>query len=253
MILFIFEGKDCEPRFYKTLERLYFSKENDTLVCSFENNIYALYKEMTALGEGADIVAVLKEKLAQRGDTLLQDKKSSDFSQKFLFFDYDFQHKHLAIDDINQQVGQMLSIFQEETENGKLYINYPMIESIRYTKELPDSDYLNYVVSRTDCHRFKQLADEFSYYSNFDHLLFKEGVKPSKEQYLKIKDNWEFLKQMNVCKANFVVSGDYDYPLKKSDITQSTLFAAQCRKYVEVNETIAILNSFPLFVYEYLK
>lgn len=55
----------------------------------------------------------------------------------------------------------MLTLFADETENGKLYINYPMIESIRYTKELPDTDYANYIVSREECKDFKRLARDF--------------------------------------------------------------------------------------------
>lgn len=35
----------------------------------------------------------------------------------------------------------MLDFFSDETENGKLYINYPMIESLKYTKEIPDANY----------------------------------------------------------------------------------------------------------------
>lgn len=83
----------------------------------------------------------------------------------------------------------MLKMFDDETGNGKLYINYPMVESIRYTKELPDEEYRHYTVSRALCHDFKRLAREFSFYDSFDHILFKEGEKPTKDKYLKIKDN----------------------------------------------------------------
>ena len=44
MILFIFEGDEREPRLYRTMERLYFPKKNDNIICSFGNNIYDLYK-----------------------------------------------------------------------------------------------------------------------------------------------------------------------------------------------------------------
>ena len=45
MILFVFEGNEREPRLYRTLERLYFPRENDNIICSFGNNIYELYNE----------------------------------------------------------------------------------------------------------------------------------------------------------------------------------------------------------------
>ena len=81
----------------------------------------------------------------------------------------------------------MLALFADETENGKLYINYPMIESIRYTKELPDNDYANYVVSREECKDFKRLSRDFSAYNSLDHILFKDGETPTKEKYIKVK------------------------------------------------------------------
>ena len=147
----------------------------------------------------------------------------------------------------------MLKLFTDETDNGKLYINYPMIESIRYTKELPDDDYVNYTISRSDCHDFKRIASDFSYYRSFDHILFKEGEIPSKEKYLKIKDNWEYLVTMNVCKANYVVTGNNEMPKGKDVINQALIFDAQKTNYVDKTKSVAILNSFPLFLYEYLK
>ena len=62
----------------------------------------------------------------------------SDFSEVYLFFDYDFQNKNLELSEINSQLTEMLDFFSDETDNGKLYINYPMIESIRCTRKLPD-------------------------------------------------------------------------------------------------------------------
>lgn len=161
MILFVFEGDEREPRLYRTLERLYFPKVNDNIICSFGNNIYDLYNELKEYEDGGDIVSVMRERLAARGDSTLNGIRSSDISEIFLFFDYDFQNSHLSLEEINQRVEEMLALFADETENGKLYINYPMIESIRYTKELPDNGYANYVVSREECKDFKRLARDF--------------------------------------------------------------------------------------------
>ena len=201
MILFIFEGDEREPRLYRTLERLYFPKVNDNIICSFGNNIYDLYNELKEYEDGGDIVSVMRERLAARGDSTLNGMRSSDISEIFLFFDYDFQNSHLSLEEINRRVEEMLALFADETENGKLYINYPMIESIRYTKELPDNDYANYVVSREECKDFKRLARDFSAYNSLDHILFKDGETPTKEKYMKVKDNWQFLKQMSKCDA----------------------------------------------------
>ena len=59
--------------------------------------------------------------------------------------------------------------------------------------------------------------------------------------------------QQNVSKANFIVSGRNEMPVMKYVINQIAIFEGQKSKYVDVDESVAILNSFPLFVYEYLK
>lgn len=74
-----------------------------------------------------------------------------------------------------------------------------------------------------------------------------------KEKYLKIKDNWDYLKTMNVGKANLLVKGIYAMPETKSDINQLAIFNGQLRLFVNNNDSIAVLNSFPIFIYDYLK
>ena len=253
MILFVFEGNEREPRLYRTLERLYFPRENDNIICSFGNNIYDLYNELLAYGEGGDIVSLMRERLADAGDATLDGIRSSDISEIFLFFDYDFQNSQLSLEEINRRVREMLTWFDDETGNGKLYINYPMIESIRYTRELPDADYINYVVSREECKDFKHMARDFSAYNSLDHLLFKDGEVPTKEKYIKVKDNWSYLKQMNVAKAHRLITGENSMPVNKSMVNQLSIFDGQVSHFVTPKSMVAILNSFPIFIYEYMK
>lgn len=58
---------------------------------------------------------------------------------------------------------------------------------------------------------------------------------------------------MNVEKANYIVSGNACIPEKKADIDQHAIFEAQVRKYVNPDERVAILSSFPIFLYDYLR
>ena len=41
----------------------------------------------------------------------------------------------------------MLNYFNKSTNNGKLYINYPMVESFKHLKSIPDRDYIDRIVS----------------------------------------------------------------------------------------------------------
>lgn len=137
MILFVLEGKKREPYLCNVIQSLFFPEENESIICSFGNNIYELYKELCEYGGDGDIVSLLMEKFSGKEDNPFKNiDRSSDFSEIYLFFDYDFHNINLPLKELDKQIREMLDMFDDETENGKLYINYPMIESIRYTKEL---------------------------------------------------------------------------------------------------------------------
>ena len=141
MILFVFEGGKAEPLVFDSLKRLLLTKEEvrvvtcehdlPTLFSKLKNNDYDLFRSLPL--EENDIEIPKDVRL----DTL--------FSQIFLFFDYDFQNR-IGLDKVNEILSEMLEYFDDETGNGKLYVNYPMIESLKYTKELPDEHYADYVV-----------------------------------------------------------------------------------------------------------
>ena len=57
------------------------------------------------MDEGADIVSVLREKNKDNEDSPFKDDtRTSDFSEIYLFFDYDFQNKNLTLDEMNVQL-----------------------------------------------------------------------------------------------------------------------------------------------------
>ena len=155
MILFVFEGKD-DKAYFEAIKRLFFPEKSDTFVCTYNSNIYSLYtklKSHDALKEmlEVDTVSVLKEILLEKGDETLKDIREDEVSEIYLFFDYDFQEDSGTFEENNNRLSELLGYFTNETGNGKLYINYPMVESLRYTKELPDENYWQYTVTRQRC------------------------------------------------------------------------------------------------------
>jgi len=262
MILFVFEG-DRECPVFESIQKLFFPKETEPFICVYKSNIYSLYsriKEYDLIGgqEEVDTLSVLNDILIKQGNFDLSDIEPSQVSEIFLFFDYDFHQNRGTLEDNNCHLKELLKYFDEETEHGKLYINYPMLESIRYTKLLPDREYINYTVLRSECDRFKKLASDFSAYNSFDHLLLSnnpdESEKKKNERERRAKDNWLHLIEMNVAKANHLCHNSNTLPADKSEIQQNLIFEAQLLKYVLTDECkVSILNSFPIFLYEYLK
>lgn len=239
MILFIFEGKKDEPCLYDNIKSLFFSQDGGQVLCSFCSNIYTFYKRLKDGFDGfADVVSVLKAELKKTDpDSELFKYKSADFESVYLFFDYDFYRGDLSVK--NAQVRELLKYFNEETENGKLFISYPMIESIRYTKALPDSDFYSYTVGRDDSFskKFKSQARNFCFYQGYG--------------FLKDADNWRHLVQQNVIKANYLTKDSLSWPSDKDDVEQDSVFEAELAKHVMPNCEVAILNAFPLFLFYY--
>lgn len=136
MILFVFEGGKAEPMVFDSIGELFLSKE-ELCVLKCEHDLPTLYSNLRA--NEYDLFRSLPFK--ENNIYLPEDKRLDTlFSQIFLFFDYDFQNR-LGTQKVNGILDEMLDFFSDETENGKLYINYPMIESLKYTKEIPDANY----------------------------------------------------------------------------------------------------------------
>ena len=261
MILFIFEGKD-DKTYFESIKRLFFPEKSETFVCTYNSNIYSLYtklKNHDALNGKleVDTVSDIKEILIEKGDNTLKDIREDEVSEIYLFFDYDFQEKSRTLEENNKRLSEMLEYFTDETDNGKLYINYPMVESLRYTKELPDNDYWHYTVSRQKCQEdnFKHQVHEFSFYkSNLEYLVLT--IKPADDE-TKIqqkadtaKTNWLHLVTMNTSKANYICNDKNELPEEVN--SQKEIYDNQLAKYVGTEECkVSILNAFPIFLFDY--
>ena len=246
MILFVFEGGSAEPKVFDSIGKLFLSGE-DFRIIRCKHDLPTLYSHLKANGE--DLFRILPFK--ENGIEIPEGKRLDTlFSQIFLFFDYDFQNR-IGLDKVNEILDEMLDFFDDETDNGKLYINYPMIESLKYTKEMPDNNYYQYVVSRGECvkHQFKGNAEQFAY-AGAKGFKFIDLSRTKEANVIK---NWDNLKFQNVTKANYIVSGSNTIPEHKENINQNAIFEAQKSKHVDVNMDVSILNSFPIFIYDYLE
>ena len=250
--LFVFEGSQREPDILKTLESVFF-KETEQIVCIYGTSFLDLYRRMCSTEFELDIVSVLREKFKNRNDGFFSDDdKASDFAQVFLFFDYDCQqidvHNENALVEFNKNLGELLDFFDDETNHGKLYINYPMVEAIRYTKKLPDENYLEYTIPLDRCVDFKKIAHEFSGYGNLDFIVQHKCL--TEEEVRGIKNNWIILKEQNLSKACNIV-GETRASVGKTIIDQRTIFAAEVENYIMPKSSVSILSAFPLFLNDY--
>ena len=266
------------------MKHLFLPKERNDIICTYKSNIYSLYNRMSANGYFDDsrtdvsLIPLLQEQLKQNGDInhpLLKITNWDEISEIFLFFDYDCQNKEkdksYSLTENNKQIEKMLSFFNNETEAGKLYINYPMVESIRYTKKLPDLSFNTYTISLSDCPDaiFKKKVDTFSFYGSFDFLtlnfltslkvdmnlsnltLKKQKLRSYWKQRKERKANWKLLIKQNIEKLFDINEIDKSEIKNKFSISQDMLFDIQQAKFVS-KQMVSVICSIPLFLYDYI-
>ena len=221
--LFVFEGEKTEPQIFNSLRKYFLNeKENEQISISYCNNIYHLAKEIEK-NKYLDFFELLKEE-KQIDDSVIKD----NVARIYLIFDYDGH----ADKNSSQKLSLMLNIFDNETEQGKLYISYPMSEALKHIKDSVD---------------FKNIcAISQSKYKGFVsqncNEVYKHPINYTKEI-------WKILINEHCKKANFIVNDKFELP--KNIIEQLIIFEYQKEKYIDQEGKVAVLSAFPLMLLDY--
>ncbi len=126
-ILFVFEGKK-EEAVINSLKRSFVFK-NTIITCVYCTTIYKLYNDISQ-DPYLDIFVLLKN--MKENNEVLKEFVRNDFAEIYLFFDYDGH----ATNANDSKLEPLLTFFNEETEKGKLYLSYPMLEAIRHIEDI---------------------------------------------------------------------------------------------------------------------
>lgn len=250
--LFVLEGYGAEPQYLEKLEQNFFGRRI-SVKCVFDAELYQLYEHLKKEEFAVDIVNVLKERNAKNAEVLKEYNRDS-FAGVYLFFDYD-AHSTLADDD---KVNEMLEYFDNETENGCLYLSYPMVEAIRHFRDM--DSFKDLVVK---CKRSKSLesmkcpnkltCEDIESCLNEDHyktISAREGNALLTNINKYDIEVWRTLVRANAFKMNYLVNDIYGMP--KSYITQKLVFDKQQSKHImQLCPKVAVLSAFPLYVLDY--
>ncbi len=261
MKLFVFEGARKETRLFATLQYLFLGGPCDQRICCvYGQNIYHLYREMTQDeceedGDNAlSLVSVLQNRVVDGHPVLSKSYLQSEFSEIYLFFDYDAHHSDkggaTSIDDNHARIEQMLRFFADETEMGKLYVSYPMIEAFRYAKKLPDPDYLHYLIPQAEWQRLKTIVALSPYIKDEALIAMEFPLDGDKVEFLRKK--WNCCVCQNVTQASALTSGLAVVPENKDLISPTMIFEAQVRLFKK-KASVVPLFSFALFLFDYMK
>lgn len=231
--LIIVEGQKREKQILTSLKAVgLFPIEHFQVV--YGNHIYALYQSLSK-DEGTDIIGILKSK-----GELSENYDRNDFSDIYLFFDYDPQahrtrteDKQIIRDRVNQELSEMLAYFDNETEDGKLFISYPMVESLRPCQCFLGDDLIFF-----ECHvdyvavsNFKKLSNEHALNGQFNYETIDKNI-------------WFEIVNKHCKKANFLLNSDVNFP--QDNIEQISIF-----DFYQLNKKIYTLSAFPMMLLHY--
>ncbi len=176
---FIVEGEAREPQIIDNISKVFFAHGNvKVITLPAGENIYMLWKRLKADDFDTDIIEVLRESndyIRGQLDGLSRD----DFSEVYLFFDYDTHQTNLGKEDDAEAVARMLESFDNETENGKLYISYPMVEALRDYRPGICGDKETCYVSIGDMKEYKNVSSVRSanpHFKEYDYEGWKDII-----------------------------------------------------------------------------
>ena len=138
-----------------------------------------------------DIVLILKEMEECNEKRMLLSER---FSDRILVFDFDPHHNKTDFETVKR----MLAYYVDSSDMGKLYINYPMMQSYRHLKSLSDTDFLERVASPID---YKETVSKESRIGDIKQYGF--------DAYMKIA-------ALNATKVWYILTGQNKHPSREN-------------------------------------
>ena len=225
-ILFVFEGEKTERLITDNLTQ-FFVNENTVITCAYCKTIYNMYAEILC-DEDLDTFNLVKDIEANK--EVLKDFKRSDFAEIYMFFDYDGH----ATNASDKKLNDLLSVFNNETEKGKLYISYPMVEALKHIECFDAFKDLKVACQDLLCYKKSVNTTCINGLMNFSHYNL---------------DIWKKITTTHLKKMNQIVSNSYEFPA--TIIDQLAIFNKQLEKYINIDQTVAVLSAFPVFLHDY--
>lgn len=173
-ILLIVEGGTDEPAFFKYLFNTCYRRGQYEFF-SYNTNVHVLAQCLYEDYPDFDTTEIeIKSVLAVKEKDLLRKKILLDtYTDVYLIFDFDPQHNDPHFD----LVKRMLKYFNDPTDHGKLYINYPMMQSYKHFSKLPDPSFVerSFNFTNVNVSSYKELVGKESGYTDlkkYDYKIF---------------------------------------------------------------------------------
>ena len=232
-ILLIVEGpRDEETLVRKLWDR--FDRNANYIIVPYRTNVHVLIKDLfrDGIDDDVDVVRYLKS------SDIPEDRriaKSMAFTDVYLIFDFDPQDPLFD----GGMLAKVLRFFSDSTDHGKLFINYPMMQSYRHITGPHDDGFRDRAVPARIGKKYKSLVDA-------------EAWKLLKQINTLDKEMLRFIIECHLKKMNRVVAGDYSLPSLEGyrSITQSSILDRQLERMDE-DGMIFVLNTSLFLIVDY--
>lgn len=201
--LLIVEGKHEKDDLFKLLFRCFPEmKISMDDIWIYGTNIYMLYDDIVKeYGEQWDKDDIDLPFVISKKQGMVPLRYKEDFTNIILIFDYERHDIHFSEDKIIH----MQKSFIDSTDMGKLYINYPMIESYQHLCSLPDKNYSirKIPVSLQPGKEYKSLVRKESVIKKY--IEYPQRLEDLLKEHFEISDN---KKRKECCEQILTIESD---------------------------------------------
>jgi hypothetical protein len=227
-ILLLVEGEKTDRALMQRLLKLYGIDAKYEIV-SYRTNIYALYDALFVLEDekAMDLLLLLKSRERDAKKKAIFD---DDYTDILLVFDLDPQDTQFS----PEKIQHMVEYFNESTDKGKLYLNYPMVEAFYHMKSIPDEEFNDRIVMLPELRRYKMRVNQES--STGDYRKFAAS-----------REDCTIVIRQQLQKAHWLlqsVSGERLSP------DQAAILTAQLKLITE-NHHVSVLSTCAFFIPDY--
>ena len=240
--LFVVEGEVRDLRFAKELTDCFFSSgryQAKIINLPASQNIYMLYKLLIEDDFDTDLVEILRDNVPSAQE-VLDGISRDEIDEVYLFFDYDTHQNNISrelnisSDDV---VRTLLSIFDNETEYGKLYLSYPMVEALYDYKPIMCESFSGCFIPLDRLTEYKRIAAEDN---------------PKSSAHFGIEE-WSEVLGVFVLRIECLFGlSDITHDYYKNSVTPDSIFEQEF--LIKQNkESVFVLSCFPEFLFDYFR
>ena len=236
--LFIVEGEDRDLRFIKEMTQIFFRGKFSAKIIQLPaaQNIYMLYQKLEEDCFETEVVEVVRDTVKE-AEFVLNGIQRQEIDEVYLFFDYDLHNNNLKKDkNADEILISMLQFFNNETDNGKLYISYPMVEALYDYRDGMCQPFSNCFVKCNDICRYKDLSG-----NNNPKACMHRDIR-----------EWKMILAIFALRINCLFGESCSFEYYRNSVFPDTILREQ-QKIVKENQKVFVLSALPEFLLDYFK